>query len=411
MQRIRAVSTIRKEHGQVLVLFAIVLPLLLLFVGFAVDFGFGFLTRAELAKASDAVSLAVMRNLGRGTTSATSIGTSEFALNYDANSKLNASAPSVSITYSTDSYGEPIVNVAATATIKTFFIGYAGFKTLTVSSHSQATRPPIILSLVLDKSGSMNLNGGATALPPSVNDFLGYFIEGTDQLGEVSFSSIANADVAISKTFQTPIKNKVNAMAFGGATYAQGGLLDAQTQVAGVSSPAPNAVKVVVFFTDGWANTSQDTLGNKLVNYGGCSPVEAAVGWCNAFFCMDPTTGNTISYTMGSVGACHGASRFPAQDPAIPNPAQLNTTNVSNDAKYRAVQLADTMRSQGVTVYSIGLGDKIDTTYLLEVANDPASPLYNANEPSGLAEFAPTSSQLDTAFQTIASKILLRLTQ
>lgn len=89
----------------------------------------------------------------------------------------------------------------------------------------------------------------------------------------------------------------------------------------------------------------------------------------------------------------------------------MNTTNVSNDAKYRAVQLANTMRTQGVTVYSIGLGDKIDETYLQEVANDPASPEYNPNEPSGLAEFAPTASQLDSAFQTIASKILLRLTQ
>jgi hypothetical protein len=69
------------------------------------------------------------------------------------------------------------------------------------------------------------------------------------------------------------------------------------------------------------------------------------------------------------------------------------------------------MRASGITVYSIGLGDKINTTYLQELANDPASPLYNASEPSGLAEFAPTASDLDTAFQTIASKILLRLTQ
>lgn len=411
MQGIRGMNTTKDTDGQILVLFAIMLPLLLLFVGFGIDFGFGFLTKAELAKASDAVSLAVMRNLGRGQTAATSIGTSEFALNYNANSPLNASAPSVSITYSSDSYGEPIVNVSAKATIRTFFIGLAGFKTLTVSTYSQATRPPVILSLILDKSGSMNLNGGATALPPSVNDFLGYFIEGIDQLGEVSFSSVATADVALSKTFQTPIKNSVNAMAFGGATYAQGGLLDAQTQVTGVSNPAPNAVQVVVFFTDGWANTNQDTLGNKLVNYGGCSPVEAAVGWCNAFFCMDPKTGNTISYTMGSAGSCHGVRRFLAHDPGITNPAQLDTTNVSIDAKYRAVQLANTMRTQGITVYSIGLGDKIDTSYLQEVANDPASPLYDPSQPSGLAEFAPTASELDTAFQTIASKILLRLTQ
>lgn len=411
MHLIRSLNVTRNEEGQILVLFALVLPLLLLFVGFGIDFGFGYLTKAELAKACDAAALAVMRNLGRGTTAATAMGQSEFALNFNANSSLLVSPPSLSISYSTDSYGEPIVNVQATAKIRTFFIGLAGIKILSVADSSQATRPPIILSLVLDKSGSMNLNGGAVALPPAVKDFLGYFIEGTDRLGEVSFSSIASQDVSISQTFQTPIQRAVNRMPFGGATFAQGGLLDAQTQVTGVANPPPNAVPVVVFFTDGWANTNQDTLGNKLVNYGGCSPVEAAVGWCNAFFCMDPNTGNTISATPGSSGSCHGVRRFLAHDPTLPKPAQLNTTNVSVDAKYRAVQLANTMRSQGITVYSIGLGDKIDTTYLQEVANDPASPLYDPNEPSGLAEFAPTASELDRSFQTIASKILLRLTQ
>ena len=295
MHFIRGQNTAEKESGQILILFALLLPLLLLFVGFGIDFGFGFLTKAQLAKAADAASLAVMRNLGQGQTTATAIGQSEFAMNYNANSGLNASPPVVSISYSSDSYGDPIVNVAATATIRTVFIGLAGFHTLTVANSSQATRPPVILSLVLDKSGSMNYNGGATALPPSVQDFLGYFIEGTDRLGEISFSSIATQDVAISQTFQTPIKNSVNRMAFGGATYAQGGLLFAQTQVLGVPSPPPNAVSVVVFFTDGWANTNQDTLAcrpNKLVNYGGCSPVEQSVGWCSGVSFLSPTDGN-----------------------------------------------------------------------------------------------------------------------
>lgn len=411
MQLIRGLNAVRNESGQIMVLFILLLPLLLLFVGFGIDFGFGYLAKAKLAKASDATALAIMRNLGRGQTTATAIGQSEFALNYNANWSLNASAPSVSITYSSDSYGDPIVNVSASVKIRTFFIGLAGFKTLTVADSSQATRPPVILSLVLDKSGSMTLNGGSTALPPSVQDFLGYFLEGTDRLGEISFSSIATQDVAISKTFQTPIQNSLKNMTFGGATYAQGGLLGSQSQVTGVSSPPPNAVKVVVFFTDGWANTNQDKLKGSLVNYGGCSPVEAAVNWCNAFFCLDPNNGNTISYTTGSTGNCNGTSTFTAQDPSIRNPAQLNWNNVSTDAKYRAVQLANSMRTQGITVYSIGLGDKIDSTYLQELANDPASPLYDSSQPSGLAEFAPTASDLDTAFQTIASKILLRLTQ
>lgn len=405
MHLMRGRNAAGKESGQILALFAIMLPLLLIFMGLSIDFGLGFLTKAELGKACDAASLAVMRNLGRGETEATAIGNSVFALNYNANSELNAAVPSVSISYSKDSYGEPIVNVSATAKIHTFFIGLAGFRTLNIGSYSQATRPPVILSMVLDKSGSMNDNGGNTALPPAAQDFLGYFIEGTDRLGEVSFSSIATEDVAISQTFQRPIKRSLNRMTFGGATFAQGGLLDAQTQVQGVSNPPPNAVKVVVFFTDGWANTNQDTLqcggGSKLVNYGGCSPVEQAVGWCNGVSFMSPKNGSTDS--------CN-ASTFTPQDPSIANPARLNITNISDDAIYRTEQLANQMRAQGTTIYSIGLGDKINQTYLLDLANDPHSPQYDSNEPSGIAAFAPTASDLDTAFQQIASKILLRLT-
>jgi Flp pilus assembly protein TadG len=414
---IRGLKPIGEESGQVAILFALLVPFFLLFVGFGIDFGFAFLTKAQLAKATDAASLAVMRNLGRGETVATAIGQSEFALNVNASSTSlrYVSAPSASISYSSAG-GEPIVTVAATAAIRTFFIGIAGFPTLAIADSSQATRPPVILSLVLDKSGSMNLNGGSTALPPSVTDFLGYFIENTDQLGEISFSTIATQNVAMSQTFQTAIENSVNGMAFGGATFAQGGLLDAQAQLAGVSSPAPNAVKVVVFFTDGWANTNQDTLGGSLVNYGGCAPAEFDVGWCNGISCMNPTTGNVISGTVVSstnaVAKCNGVSTFTAQDTAdLTNPAQLTIQNIATEADYRAVQLANTMRAAGITVYSIGLGDKINTTYLQELANDPASPVYNASMPTGLAEFAPTASQLDTAFQTVASKILLRLTQ
>jgi len=413
----RGVNATGQESGQILILFALWLSLLCVCVGFGIDFGFGYVTKAQLARAADAAALATMRNLGKGQAEAATIGQSVFALNYNTQSSLNASPPTVSITFSTDTHGAPIVNVTDTATIRTFFIEFAGFATQNIAEYSQATRPPVILSLVLDRSGSMNLNGGAAALPPSVEDFLGYFIQNTDRLGEISFSSIATLDVPITEAFQAPITNSVNGMAFGGGTFAQGGLLDAQALVTGVSNPPPKAVNVVVFFTDGWANMNQDTLGGHLVNYGGCTPAEFAVGWCNAVACMDPNTGNEIpgqglaATSIYQVGSCYGVSTFTAQDTAqLTNPASLDIFNIATEADYRAVQLANTMRSQGITVYSIGLGDKINQTYLQELANDPSSPTYNSSEPTGLAEFAPTASDLDTAFQTVASRILLRLT-
>lgn len=404
MHLIRKLKIIRKESGQVLLLFALLLPLLILFIGFGIDFGFAYLTKAELAKAADAAALAGMRNLGRGQSEAEAMADSEFALNFNMNSTLNAAPPTLTVSFTTDSYGDPVVTVNAKVAIKTFFIKLLpAYKTLNVGTTSQATRPPIILSLVLDRSGSMNDNGGAQALAPSVQDFLGYFLENTDQLSEVSFSSTATVDVPITKLFSNPITNSVNSMHFGGATFAQGGLLDGQSQINGVSSPPPNAVKVAVFFTDGWANTNQDTLrcpNKTLINYGGCSPVEAAVGWCSGISFLNPNNGFQTSCSANS---------FPSQ--LAGGSVSLTQTNICNDAMYRAEQLADTMRTEGITVYSIGLGDKINQTYLQQVANDPASPTYNASEPVGIAAFAPTADDLESVFQTIASKILLRLTQ
>lgn len=428
MYLIRKLKVTGNERGQVLLLFAILLPFLILFVGFGIDFGFAFLTKAELSKAVDAASLAAMRNLGRGQAEATAMARDEFNLNFDPASSRDVAPPTLTMTYSTDAYGEPVVTASANVAVKTFFIKLLPrYKTLNVSSDSQATRPPIILSLVLDRSGSMNDNGGAQALSPAVQDFLGYFIDNIDHLSEVSFSTTATVDVPMTTQFNYQISSSVNRMRFGGATYAQGGLLDGQSQINGVASPPPNAVKVVVFFTDGWANTNEDKLacnsgrggggrhgggggggGTTLVNYGGCSPIEADIGWCSGVSFLNPNPPN-----VNGTEACN-ASTFP--DQLTGKNEQLSQsrdteTLICDDAMYRAEQLADTMRTQGITIYSIGLGDKINKTYLQDLANDPASPTFNSSEPEGIAAFAPTADDLESVFQTIASKILLRLTQ
>lgn len=404
MDPIRKLKRIGEERGQVLLLSALLMPLLILFVGFGIDFGFAYLTKAELSKAADAAALAGMRNLGRGQSTAEAMANSVFALNFNTTSTLLVAPPTVSVNFSTDANGNPTVSVDAQAAIKTFFIKLLPtYKTLNIDGSAQATRPPIILSMVLDRSGSMNKNGGSTALSPAVQNFLTYFMENTDQLSEVSFSSTATLDVPMTKVFDNSITTSLNSMSFGGATFAQGGLLDAQSQIEGVPSPGSNAVKVAVFFTDGWANTNQDTLScptNKLLNYGGCSPVEAAVGWCSGVSYLSPTTGSQTS--------CY-ASSFPAQQTGTSE--SLTQTNICNDAMYRAEQLADAMRTQGITIYSIGLGDKINQTYLQQLANDPASPTYDSSEPVGEADFAPTADDLQAVFQTIASRIILRLTQ
>jgi hypothetical protein len=92
---------------------------------------------------------------------------------------------------------------------------------------------------------------------------------------------------------------------------------------------------------------------------------------------------------------------------------------VTADAQYQALQTASLMRAEnpGVYVYAIGLGSSPSTTFLQQIANDPASSTYDPNLPIGMAVFAPDcpssqcTTELQQVFQTIASKILLRLIQ
>jgi len=405
MNPIRQRQGFRNENGQILMIYALVIPLLLLFAGIAIDFGFAYVTKMNLSKAVDAAALAGMRNYGKGQAQATAIALDAFNANYQSSSGLSSNPPAVNIAVTTDANSNRIVNVSATVAMNTFFIRLLpSYGTLNISSSAQTTAPRLIMSLVLDKSGSMKLNGGAQALPPAVVNFLGDFDNSTDEVAEVSFSTLAKVDVPIETNFLSPISSAVNSMTFGGATFSQAGLQDGQSQINSVTvTPGENVVKVAVFFTDGWANTVENNLNCPpitLLNFGGCAPPEAAVGWCSGISFMNPTT--------GSMQSC-GATSFPSQQTGTNLP--LTQTNIANEAMYRSVQVANSMRTQNIVVYSIGLGDKISEPFLQQVANDPASTTYDPTRPVGAAVFAPTPAELNDVFQTIAAKIVLRISQ
>jgi Flp pilus assembly protein TadG len=429
----------KHNRGQILVLVAILIPVLIVFVGFAIDFGLAYVTKTTLSKSVDAAALAAMRNLNEGESTATTQAQNAFKANYQSVPGLGT-PPTPTITWFTSSpctSGNTCVSISATATIHTYFLNVLSIlpgvgnsvnaSSITVSATAQ--RNPLVMSIVLDKSGSMNLNGGATALPPAVTSFISYFDQGIDNIAEISFSSVDSVDVPMTTSFQSPIDSAVEGMAFGGATFAQAGLQDGFAQV--LTQPAtPNIIRVVVFFTDGWANTdglptnvttptastTHDVLNctgtttkpsNTPMNYGGCAPLEAAAGWCSGIFFMNPTTGSTTT--------CANATTFPALDGGgnALSPVATAQQNIANDATYRTEQLANVMRNStnNITIYAIGLGDKINQAYLQDVANDPAAATYNSSQPQGEAVFAPSSTQLDAVFQTIASKVLLRLSQ
>jgi hypothetical protein len=149
--------------------------------------------------------------------------------------------------------------------------------------------------------------------------------------------------------------------------------------------------------------------------------VEAAAGWCGngssdtQMFYLDPTTGNTASCPNGTAQPPN--LTFPVEAPGVSS--ALTQQNVTLDATYRTEQLGNVMRNStnDITIYTIGLGNKINTAYLQDLANVQGAGTYDSTQPIGDYEYAPCDTKADcqteltNVFQIILSKILLRLTK
>lgn len=87
--------------------------------------------------------------------------------------------------------------------------------------------------------------------------------------------------------------------------------------------------------------------------------------------------------------------------------------NVTAEAQYQCIQIANTMRNNNILVYLIGLSANtdVDMNFLSQVANATNSPAYDQTKPTGLALLATDPSQLQAYFTQIANDILFRLTQ
>jgi Flp pilus assembly protein TadG len=417
----------QRRHGQALLMFVLFMVVLFLFAGLGIDLGFAYVTRARLSKAVDAACLAAVRNLGAGTVSAGAIATNAFFANYGVSGR-DVAPPVPIITYTQDLANNNIsVEVSASVSINTFFIrampaimpGAPDWRTLKVGSDALATRKELIMTLVLDVSGSMDPNrapvslggdgtgsGGGIFLPGAVETFIGNFSDSIDKAAMIKFHEIQEnvffagtfpATAQPTQPFRAAISNDVAAFTWSNATFSQGGLTNALVMENNAPAATTNAIKVVVFFTDGLANTVQDTLNcpaATLLNFGGQDAPN------NGYGLYDPVTGN---------GASCGATQFRSTIDGTMK--TLNRANISADATFRAIQVADDMRANKVIVYSIGVGGGVNTNFLQEVANDPASPTYTKTDYDGLALITNDPSQLNGLFDTVAKQILYRLSR
>ena len=440
-----------------MIIYALVLSILILFAGMAIDSGLLYVTKAKLSAAVDSATLTGMKNLQSGQSAAAAMATDIFDANY------GGSPPTPAVTFPTDSNGNLQVHVTGTVYVHTLFMRYLSqWREVPVSDTAVATRANLIMSIVLDRSGSMcggtvscpeGVSGddGGEALLSAVPTFVGRFDNTLDQVALISFSENSTINFAIGYNFATPITNAVAAMQFAGGTFGTGAgtgallssttgaplsLADEQNSSATVT-PRENVIKVVVYFTDGLMNTIQDkfhcggTSNNTLtlLNYGGFdsgSDVDI----------FDPTSATNVfdsDYAGGSGGfkydakgdICTNASggkvtQFVSQQYGNKN---FSRANVTAEAQFRAIQTAIAMRTESPVptyIYTIGLGDSVTTStqdFLAQLANDPSYSTYISGQPAGEFFYIPDcpssqcTTEVDTVFETIAAKVLLRLTE
>lgn len=303
------------QKSQAMVLFTLMTGVLFAFVAFAVDIGMYYLNDARLSRAADAAVLAGVQNAGKGTNAVSALMFNMAVANYDRLSNLSP-APSNSIVTLTNHMGQPytgiqyvyestngslyvskmtnIVELGANnavnaaklmvnTTTPTYFLPTRGFANyFPLKATAKAQRRPRMIALVLDRSGSLNSNGGATNLPGAVNNFLSQFDTASDYISISSFSDIARYDMQMVGTtnrtnvvYTGTITNDTvnfailgtNAMItnssnpggirFGGWTVASEGLrMGMESLQKGYPDgwSDPNTVKYLVFFTDGQFN-------------------------------------------------------------------------------------------------------------------------------------------------------------
>lgn len=401
--------------GQVWILMAISVTTLVLVLALVIDAGIVYTKRAALVKAVDAAALAGIRNYGQGVPQAQQLALGVFTANYKQNG-LDAQAPSATATFSLDN-GNPVLDVAGKSFVKPVFSLVLGLNQIELNSRAQAKRAKLVLALALDRSKSMQDNGGCQQLPPAAKTFIDYFDDSFDLASLTTYASHSRVDVPVQQPFKTLIKNAIPticATQYLGYTFIEGGLKDAHAQnQLGAGGSGSNFVKIIVLFTDGRANTFQDTFNcppSVLRNLSGTDFGDQAL-------LINPQNGQDLCYWgpgQPNLPCCPGLTHF---TPILGGPPQAAYgtgcgARLRQEAKDRALQVTRSARAAGNVIHVIGLGQEgidLDGDFLAQLANvdgvdDPPWP--EAPQPQGLYIDVPDASWLRAAFKEIAKQII-----
>jgi len=443
---------IRKSNGQIIVIVAISMVVLLALIGLALDIGIAYGVKAKLNAAVDAAAIAACKAKSSGASDADSSSAANnlFHANFP-NGYLGVKTVPDPTTTTANVNGEWVVTVTASVASPAYFARVLGWTKFPVTALAESSKPALDLSLVIDTTSSMS--GVFSKVQSQAKTFINNFNETTDRVALVPFATGVGFDSSTGKLtdgveinisnmgFSKDAVNKaIDKLKPGGNTASEVGMRVATDQLKKVSVPAGR--RIIVFFSDGAPNTFTGIFptsggpisGNLFSETWNSRPPPRP----HTLFDSDYTYKNKadLKNTLQTVplyggGNTMGGKTVPLVSVIgkriLNNSCAGNAACLKCDANKAArnmlENIAEIARKQGIVVYSLGLGNLLDepdidqvdcpetwaekgSTIMKRVANTKDSDSYNPSQPSGLYCHAVTIDELGPCFDAISKAIL-----
>lgn len=448
-------------RGQFLILVAVALVVLIGFVGLAIDSGRGYGVKAKLNAAVDAAAVAGARALSEGSNDSARVAAArqaakDFYLANFPDDFLGAKRIPLEdkdIEALPESNGQWRVTVTGSAVMPVTFMSILGFDKVPVTASGQTIRPPWDVMLVLDTSGSLGPPTSSSDTLPKLKaaaiNFLNTFNSGSDLVGVVSFASGGVVDVAIKKDgtrgfVQSDVVTAINALAVTGSTAAAEGMRLATNEINRVPSASRSRLRAIIFFSDGAPNDVPATFNNGAAAvtgdlYSETDPPgtsrgtrvyrhdrrDELLGTYSGIATL-PTHGFALTDDAGSPVSNVPLASYNSRRTLTGSPVSNTRCNVNMAARNMVENIANSARSQGIKIYTVGLGARVNSleitfcsygasveqgsNILKRLANTVDADTYSAAQSSGLYVWAADASGLNDAFLTIA-RAMVRLTK
>lgn len=462
--------TIKKQSGQVIVVFAICIVVLIGSVGLAIDSGMAYMSKAKLNAAVDAAAIAAARAVTKGANQAeqrayaTSAANDFFAANFvNDPMKSGPVLNNVNVDYAQN--GRITFDLDASAKIPTTFSRVFGVNAMNINANAETIRKDIDLAFVVQTSWAYEkFPAAAFDIKAAGKAFLGKLNPVTDRVALIQFNSAAQVHEPFkadqSRGFnRTKMNAQIDAFAFEHKTNLAEGLWRARDQLKRVIK-APSSLRVIVVFTheaanalsasykfmsaptcaknpgilnsysgsligtigtgDGftvdrpWGLEGYDVMGEeRCEEYGitGADRISKLPVWYNVH--------DSEGATPQEFGIQKSSPRFVGSDITDALNAQLYINRASRNA---AEDIAKKAREEGIVIFTIGLSSNVQKPSNLDResgevvlkciagTSDARSDCRSPAMKTGQYCYAPTPKDLPQCYSQIASTIL-RLTK